>query len=283
MYRSFLYKNTHFTAHLPFMKQHLKKWTLRLTVTGLLIAGLLLIIILNPILMYAGKIHYHACTIFHNKTPDPALSQRLDDAYRLLQKSECYRPGLHLDICLNDGSYYPKLIEKLRGPAFAFGFYDKVVLQGEAHFKNNYVALHGYTWNATQLLAHEMTHCMQFDHLGLRKSNPIAHIPDWKWEGYAEYVSRQNADQQHLVNNIARLEHSDKDAWAVTFDDGTIAPRTYYEYWILTQFCLDIKKMNYQQLLADTSARQVVQQEMMAWYHNTDLLTPGQVNRTSKK
>ncbi|MBK8807168.1 MAG: hypothetical protein IPO21_11195 [Bacteroidales bacterium] len=37
------------------MKQKIKKWTLRLTVTGLFIAGLLLIIILNPILTYANK------------------------------------------------------------------------------------------------------------------------------------------------------------------------------------------------------------------------------------
>ena len=108
-------------------------------------------------------------------------------------------------ICLNDGSNYPKLMQTIRGKAFAWGFYDKVVLQGTANYNYNYVELNGYKWNLTQLLAHEMTHCLQFDKLGLWKSNPIANIPNWKWEGYAEYVSRQNADQKNVSKNIAHL------------------------------------------------------------------------------
>jgi Collagenase len=248
------------------MKRQIKKWTLRLVATVLLIAGLLLIIVLNPILTYANKTTHKNYSVYHNKTLDPALITSLDEATEFLKTSELYNPALNLDICLNDGSKYPKLMRILRGQAFAWGFYNKVVLQGNANFIKNHVELNGYKWNLTQLLAHEMTHCLQFDMLGFWKSNPVANIPDWKWEGYAEYVSRQNMDQKDLKKNIERFITTDKNSWEIHFTDSTIAPREYYDSWTLVQYCLDIKKMNYKQLLADTVSEQQMRQEMMNWF-----------------
>ena len=248
------------------MKRQIKKWVFRFTVTGLLITGLLVIIILNPLLTYAYKTTHNNYTIYHNKPLNSTLAIKLDQATDLLKTSEFYNPKLKLDICLNDGSKYPKLMKTIRGQAFAWGFYDKVVLQGTANFKSNYVELNGYKWNLTQLLAHEMAHCLQFDKLGLWKSKPFADIPNWKWEGYAEYVSRQNIHQKDLAKNIPRLIATDKNNWEVTFSDNTIAPREYYESWTLVQYCMDIKKMTYKQILADTTNEQTIKQEMMSWF-----------------
>jgi hypothetical protein len=250
------------------MKRQIKKWTLRLTLTALLIAGLLLVIVLNPILTYANKTTHNKYDIFHSKPLDSTLLTNLDQAAELLETSEFYNPKLHLDICLNDDSKYPKLIRTLRGQAFAWGFYDKVVLQGIANYQDNYIELNGYKWNLTQLLAHEMTHCLQFDKLGFWKSNPVAKIPNWKWEGYAEYVSRQDTDQKDLSKNLARLFATNRNNWEIKFDDSTIAPREYYDYWTLVQYCMDIKKMTYKQILSDTANEQSVRQEMMNWYEN---------------
>lgn len=248
------------------MKREFKKWALRLIATGVFITTLLLIIILNPILTYANKTTYNNYAVFHSKPFDPALTITLDDATELLQRSEFYNPKLQIDVCLNDGSKYPKLVQALRGQAFAWGFYNKVVLQGTANFKDNYIELNGYKWNLTQLLSHEMIHCLQFDNLGFWKSNPIANIPGWKWEGYAEYISRQNNDQKDLSKNLSRLIKTDKSSWSIQFNDGTIAPREYYDYWTLVEYCMDIKKMNYKQILSDTITEQAVRQEMMNWF-----------------
>lgn len=248
------------------MKQQIKKWTLRITVTGLFIVGLLVVVILKPILTYTNKTTHNNYTIFHTKPLDPVLAIKLDQVSELSKASELYNPAIQLDICLNDGSNYPKLVKILRGQAFAWGFYNKVVLQGTANFKENYVELNGYKWNLTQLLTHEMIHCLQFDNLGLWKSNPIANIPDWKWEGYAEYVSRQNSDQKDLSKNIARFIATNKNNWEITFTDSTIVPRAYYDSWILVQYCMDIKKMNYKQIIADTTNEQTVRHEMMRWF-----------------
>ena len=250
------------------MKKQLKKWTLHLTATGLLVGGILLVIILSPILTYANKTTHNNYTIFHSKILDPTLKTILDQATELIKSSEFYNPNLQIDICINDGSTYPELLQAFRGQAFAWGFYNKVVLQGTANFNNNYLELNGYRWNATQLLAHEMTHCLQFDKLGFWKSKPVSNIPNWKWEGYAEYVSRQNNDQKDLSKNVARLIATNKNKWEINFTDNTIAPRKYYDYWTLVQYCMDIKKMNYKQVLADTTTEQTVRQEMMKWFSN---------------
>jgi hypothetical protein len=251
------------------MKREIKKWTLRLTATGLLIAGLLLTIVLNPLLTYANKTTYNNFTIYHHNKLDPSLTSHLDEARNLLRVSEFYNEKLNLDICLNDGSRYTDAIKAIRGQAFAWGFYDKVVLQGIMNCKENFVELNGYKWNLTQLLAHEMTHCLQFDELGLWKSKPFANIDNWKWEGYAEYVSRQNENQKDLIRNLDRLSQTDKNSWEIEFDDSTITSVEYFKYWTLVQYCLDIKKMSYKQLLTDTTNEQSIRQEMMSWYEES--------------
>ncbi len=259
------------------MKRQFKKWVLRFTAAGLLMIGLLLIIILNPLLTYAKKTTYNNFVIYHNTKLDPLITLHLEQARELLKTSELYNDKLQLDICLNDASPYTDLIKAIRGRAFAWGFYNKVVLQGTMNCKDNYVELNGYTWNLTQLLAHEMTHCLQFDNLGLWNSNPIANIDNWKWEGYAEYVSRQNTHQKDLFANINRLQKTNKSNWEITLEDNTINPREYYDYWTLVQYCLDIKKMNYKQLLKDTTSERSIRQEMMTWHaeksgHSTTVL-----------
>lgn len=248
------------------MKQKIKKAFLRFTAFMLFVALLLLVIILNPVITYANKTTQNNFTIYHNQALSTGFFKELDIASQLLKSSEFYTPQFHLDICLNDGSLYPELINKIHGSGFAFGFYDKVVMQGSTNYANNYAALNGYKWNLTQLLAHEMTHCLQFNYLGFMKSNPVAEIPEWKWEGYAEYISRKTVAEKDFSKSIAQLLHSDKEKWAVVFADSTIAPRQYIEYWTLVRYCMDIKKMSYLQLLKDTTKQKTIQKEMMNWY-----------------
>lgn len=250
------------------MKRKIRKWALRLSVTFLFLFVLLLGIILNPLLTYAHKTTHGQYHIFHQQEFDEHIRTRLNEATGLLKKSELYNPSLRLDICLNDGAVYPKIIKKLRGRAFAWGFYDKVVLQGNTNYEQNFTDLDGYRWNFSQLLAHEAVHCQQYDRLGFRKSGPFSNIPEWKREGYPEYIARQNSDQTDLVRNINRLletEKQDNNGW-ISFDDGTGTVIHYYKYWLLTQFCIDIKKMTYNNLLQDNKSEEEVAREMMEWH-----------------
>jgi hypothetical protein len=247
----------------------MKKWIFRLAVTALVLLGFLFVIVLNPLLTYAHKTSHLQFTVYHQQPLESRMMERLENAHRFLKKSELYEHPLKLDICLNDGSRYPDLIRAIRGPAFAWGFYDKVVLQGALNCAENYVELNGYKWNLTQLLVHEMTHCLQYERLGLMHSKPIRNIANWKWEGYAEYVSRQGLAQNKLKDRLQQFYESDTAAWAITFEDGTISSREYFRYWNMVEYCLEIKQMSYQQLLADASGEEVIETEMREWYQRT--------------
>jgi len=251
------------------MKKQIKKWTIRLAVTILLVSGFLIGIVLNPTLLYAHKTIHENYTVYYNSTLDSNFKIQLYKTTALLKTSELYNPNVKFDICLNDGSGYPAFIQKLFPPAFGVGFYNKIVLMGKTSFTGNYNELHGYKWNLTQLLVHEAIHCLQFKKLGFWKTQPLAKFPKWKKEGYAEYVARRSPEQSVLSTNIesmAEMEKKGNNDWAITFRDGTIAPIEYFRYWILIQYCIDIKKMTYLQVLQDTTREEIIREQMMHWY-----------------
>ena len=234
-----------------------------------MIGGLLIGIVLNPSLLYANQTTVSNYTIHYNSEINKDLLNQLETVTSLLTKSELYDSTFELDICLNDGSYYPLLLENIRGQAFAWGFYNKIVLLGNANYKDNYLELNGYNWNLEQLIAHEAIHCYQYNKLGFLDSNPIAKHPNWKWEGYPEYISRQNYDQQDLYQNIEHLlsyEKNGKVSWDIKFSDSSISPINYYKDWLLVKYCMDMKQLSYEDLLNDPTEKEVVQTEMMKWF-----------------
>jgi hypothetical protein len=254
------------------MKQKIKKWIFRLFITVVLLLAILLTFVLNPTLLYGNKTVSGNYTVYHNKALDKSFHTTVSNATKLLESSEIYNSKTTIDVCLNDGSFYPKLIELFQAPAFGIGFYNKVILMGDINWKDNYEVFNGYKWNLTQLITHEVLHCLQFSKFGLWKSNPIANYPSWKWEGYNEYIARQNHDQTNLLQNITRFntaEKNGKDQWGIQFADSTYVGRYYYKWWILMQYCKDIKKMTYVEILQDTRSEQMLQSEMMTWYRRT--------------
>ena len=246
------------------MKRKIKIWALRITTTAVVSALTLIGTVLNPGLLYAKKTEMGHYTVYHHSDLDPALPLRLQAVDEILKESEIFDADFKFKICLNDGSYYPELMETVRGPAFGWGFFNLAVFRGTADYEKNRVELHGYQWNLEQLFVHELIHCLQQNEFG-----PWLNYSKWKWEGYPEYVARKNPDQVSLRQNIRRLEKaevSDAKGWAVEFDDGTIAPRTYYRYWLMVQYCLEVKKMTYGDLLQDETDENEIWEEMMNWY-----------------
>ena len=117
------------------------------------------------------------------------------------------------------------------------------------------------------ITSHEMTHCLQIEKLGLLNSKSIENIPNWKWEGFAEYISRHNSEQKYLIKNIEGLLQIDKTNFKISFTDNIISPKGYYNYWILVQYCIDIKKVKCSQFLADTTHEETFRSEMMNLYY----------------
>ena len=171
------------------MKKKLFNWTIKISVFIIITLGILVLVVLTPSLMYANKTQMGTFTIYHNKPLDKNLKLRLDDAIEIVKTSEYYDQNIKFNICINDGSYYPSLMQFFLGQAFALGYTSNIVtLCGNVNLKDNYVEVNGCRWNLTQLLAHEKTHCFVFHRFGFWNSNPVTHYPVWKWEGYPEYI-----------------------------------------------------------------------------------------------
>ena len=252
------------------MKKIIKKWTLRLTLFGLFLLVLLISLILNPSLLYAHKTSVENYNIYHNKPIDSIVLERLHESSKIIKSSELFDPNLKYDICLDDGSWYPSLIKTIFPETLGTTFYNKIVFWGTVNFRENF-GFDGTTkWNITQLIAHTQIHCLQFNKMGFWKSNPIAHHPNWKWEGYAEYISRKLTTGNDLTIGIGHLIQAENkfNNNRIEFSDGTGSSLTFYKMRLLVQFCSEIKKMNFEQLLKDTTTEDVVRQEMMSWYKN---------------
>ena len=252
------------------MKRKIIKWTLRIIVLIILLFGVLILTVLNPTLLYANKTVFENFTVYHNRPLDKDLKSRLDNARNIIKENQLFDSSLKFDICLNDGSLYPSLLEIFMGQAFALGFTsNKIAICGEANFKENHVTVNGKKWNLTQLIAHEETHCLVYNKIGFWKSNPVANNPLWKWEGYPEYVSRSSQGQLNLLINIKQLDDAlelDKTEWGISFADSTVTSRSYFNYRLLTQYCLDIKKMTFEEFLSDTTSEQTIKSQMRKWY-----------------
>ena len=91
----------------------------------------------------------------------------------------------------------------------------------------------------------------------------------WKWEGYPEYVARQNRDQKDLNRNIEHLRTAEQTTGEtfVYFQDSTRTIIPYYRDWLLVQYCMDIKKMTYDDVLKDTTDAAILRAQMMQWHN----------------
>jgi len=250
------------------MSVKVKPILFRASIIFCFLIGSLVTLIIWPGLTYAHRSKYKQFSIYHNSDLPQGFYKSLDSAQQTVSKCEVFDTNLKIEICLADGSKYTSIAKAIRPPGFAWSLGNKVVLLTPGNFKGNYIDINGYKWNLIQLIAHEMTHCYQLHYLGIMKSNPVAGIDEWKWEGYPEYVARNQKSQLSLRDNIAHLDRTLKtnsDGW-IKFPDGSGTTINYYEHWLLVQYCLEVEKMTYLGLLKDKRSVKHILSEMRHWY-----------------
>jgi hypothetical protein len=248
-------------------RKRIFKWLLGAGLLLLVLLACFITAILNPGLFYRYKTTVGIHQVYSDHPVDPSFRGRLQQATALTGQSILRDTSFRMDICL-DGRTYPAIMQQLFGDAFAWGFYNKVVIHGEINSAAN---RHESGWNLVQLLAHEMSHCLQFNRYGLFKSNPVAGYPFWKWEGFPEYVARQAPGAADLRANIDWVQTSvdPGDHWILN-GDGSRTSRAYYKNWLLVQYAVDVRNMNYDQLLRDTTSEASWKAQMMSWFEGNE-------------
>ena len=219
--------------------------------------------------------HYKEFKIYSNDKIDSNIKIVLDNALDLVRKSELYDSKYKYNIILCYNSFYNEIDDKIFGiGAAAKSILNNVEIKVRIDTKSNlaFITFHKTCGaNLTELIAHEMTHCLQYDKYGILKFNPFKHPELWKLEGYPEYISQQadlSRKDYSLTNDIDRfvkLESKAKDFWILSGAGGCEVPNYYYKGRLMMEYLIDINHLSYDQILKDTVSENTVYQHMLKW------------------
>ena len=262
------------------MKRLLRR-TFRVFICLLTLCSLFIAFLLNPQVSYARVRHYGNISVYSKQVCPEKFNSVLDKATALVQQSELYTASFHFDVFLNDGSFFPAIPKHLLGNAFAWGYYNNVVLNGENDSALKYIRYNGSERLLARTIAHEMIHCLEASHFGLFHSKPLKNIPNWKWEGYPEYISYRSSlfnEDSLLIANLFvldSLKNEKRNLAEVNTDEGkSITGFDYFCWWLMIKYCMDIKKMSFIQIMSDDIKYDTVYNEMMEWYKTHHSISP---------
>jgi hypothetical protein len=248
------------------------KITLMAIITGILTVT---VIILFPQQLFAKKISYKTFTVYSNHYVDDSIKTVLDNALTLIQKSELYDSAYEYNIILCNHSLYNKIDEKLLGAGrTARTTLKNVIIKVRIDPKKNlaFPAFHkACEVNLTELIAHEMIHCLQAHKYGTLKFNPFRHPEFWKLEGYPEYISKQkelSGKDYSFTEDIDRyvnLKSKATDIWISSENGGCEVPDHYYKGKLMMEYLIDIKHLSYDQILKNTTSENIIYQQMIRW------------------
>jgi hypothetical protein len=261
------------------MKKQCKK-IFRITLLAFLAAFLTIsFIVLFPQKLFANKLKYKEFTVCSNDRIDNDLKIVLDNAMGLVRKSELYDSSYQYNIILCYNTFYNKIDNKIfgTGPAARSRFHN-VIIKVRIDPKNNLAAptFHkACEVNLTEIIAHEMIHCLQGHKYGILKFNPFKHPEFWKLEGYPEYISKQNelsSEGYNLTRDINRyvnLKSKATDIWISSEEGGCEVPDYYYKGKLMMEYLMNVKHLSYDQILKDTLSESTVYREMIKWKDNS--------------
>jgi hypothetical protein len=257
------------------MKKRILKIVLRSLGLLLMLFIGFIALMLNPQVLYAKKLSRKQVTVHYQQRYPASFDRSVDQALALVKQSELQDSSFRFHVFLNDGLSVAPVLKKILGDAFAWGYYNNVVLSGKLDETNQFIGLNGYNRHLARTLAHEMIHGLQAHKFGLFNSRPLKNVPVWKWEGYPEYIAYKSGiknERKILVDNISRLLSFGNSSWypvEVDIDEGkSFAGLDYFRYWLMIKYLIDIKHMNYASVLEESIKYDIVYADMLHWYHS---------------
>ena len=235
----------------------------------------IVIIVLFPQHLFANKLNHKNFTVCSNNKIDNDIKTILNNAMILVEKSELYDSNYKCNIILCYNTLYNKIDDILAEPgAAATPRGNNILIKVRIDPKNNlaFATFHkACEANLTELIAHEIIHCLQAHKYGFLKFNPFKHPEFWKLEGYPEYISKQNElssegyDLTSDINRYINLKSKATDIWISSEDSGCEVPDYYYKGKLMIEYLMDIKHETYDQILKDTTSENNIYQQMIKW------------------
>lgn len=225
----------------------------------------------SPQMLFANKMEHNKFTVYSNEHYDvESMKIRMDEAYKLVERSELHNPDLHYGILLAHNHYWNQL-EDLRGKgAIARPLVNNITIKIPVVPEYNIANSERSVVNLTVLLAHEMIHVLQADKYGLWNFGLVTEPPMWKLEGYPEYIARRDHLEREGYNlrkeidRYIKLEKESKDGWIEVFDQHNM-PSIYYKGRLMVEYLMDVQGMTYDQILNDLRTEEEIFDELLQW------------------
>lgn len=232
----------------------MKKLLIGTSCTILTLLALLFAFIIYPNNLFAKRAIHKEFTIYANENIRGDYKASLDKAIRLIQTSELYDSKYHYDVFLTNGSLYKDVIFKIFGPGPARSQDNNILLNIPADFDQDLLIGPKTKRDLSATIAHEAIHCLQYHKYGFRA------IPEWKKEGYPEYIARQGEDD--FKSSVLRLV-SLHDEW-MELKPGHFDRLIYFKGRLMIEYLIRFKHMTYDQILQDDVQEEDVYNNMIS-------------------
>ena len=153
-----------------------------------------------------------------------------------------------IEICVNDGAIYPKVIRSLMGDDVFRAFANKSVMMGTISGPDR-LKVWGREVSTPQFLTHALIHNLQYVYHGFWDANPLGGHSEWKWEGYVEYELMGKEHTLGYFDQKLRETSGDEFTW-VDMEAGQSTIKQHVRYLMLVKYCMEEKGMNYDELMA---------------------------------
>ena len=235
-----------------------------------------IVFLLNPNLSYANQTQFDFVTVYHNNDLEEGTQKVIRDAIEIIKTAEIFSDDITIQLCLNDDKIYPHL-HPLVGQPTAFAVLNKTVIKSCTPKFNENVAETQWAvnnhelrkFNLTWLLAHEFTHNLQYNADARYYITSTLGTINWKFEGHAEYISREFKHDGKLKEKIEKFlieegkEHSGLPVFELA--DGTQQIYSYYKYALVIQYLMEVKELDYSQVCEMETGLDKVYGEMLEW------------------
>lgn len=256
-----------------YMLKKTGKWILILFAVGIAIEGIRSIPLLFPYPFFAHNMTLGGFTFYANTDFNSTFRSGIKDSIDRIKQSKLYEPSRHhrVFICEKESRYafFSALagrnkfsqginVEPTGNIFISKPFIESIRIDYGAAYANT--LLEG---SVSHIIAHEVTHTLITDSIGYWKSKKL---PNWKKEGYAEYVASQRASL--IPDNHAQLAFEFERF--LSLDTRSISPiRLHYlESKLLIHYLIHVQNMSMGSIFHDAIDEETVASDLYQWYRD---------------
>lgn len=228
-------------------------------------------LVLQPAALFEHSREIPGYSVLSANPIPPLFDRVVADANSIVAGSEIYDPEAKTQIVLSHNHLYNALTGSV---SISYAAHRNAVLAGEIDPAQRTLTWEksGVTMNLVTTLAHELVHCLQANHHGFAELNITNRPPPWKNEGYPEYVSQrqirehQDYDLRSSVSALLAYRGDSRLPGWIAAEDGFDRPVRYYRWRLLVEYLLDVKGLDYAEIMSDTIREHETYESMVAWH-----------------